>query len=1328
MRSFFSQRSVLLTCLVALGLATTVSVASAVKPDPRVKKNGFRLFARSGGALSVNQVVCGLLSNGQICTDSLGSSTVPGSVWPKGTTNQYTFNSGLSIAGVIDPASGFAWSGDTEGAFFFDGAGKNNGEEVQPIYNASNPADFNSWPDAARVPLGDPGEEIFDPLLRGSVSASQGDVWFLTSDINPTALAGRAHPLGVIVETRGLAWNFPTGNQDIIYFIYTFYNITSLNPADYNVRPAMKAVLLEQAQSFQSRNEAAFGIAIPDGGYAINNAFVAFAADQDVTAAAGANYSTVNFPFSLGVTYHERFTPAPGNSFDPGIHAPPFLPGPGFVGTKYLRSPIIPGSDPPTEAGLAVFTLTTNRGAFPDPETTGQLYRYLSAQLGPTDPQCNTGDFSVTHICFIASIPSDTRTFQSTGPLNLPPGGQGTIVVGYIFAAPIATGKCPSIPCPVTMTPDPLTLLNASVGTPGVNAIDSAMGYRGIVATAGDPPTQDEFLTVPNSLLGKSLVAQEVFSNRFLLPFAPTSPEFFLVPGDGQVTVLWRPTPTEDAGDAFFAIASSPTRTDVDGNILPNPLYDPNYREFDVEGYRIYRGRVDTPNQLELVVQFDKSGTFITDFKGTVNPIPGCAPELGVGIGATPTDTLCPTPYTVPPLGQPFVESIDVPLAGELIQVLIGDRVKLADGTALITQADTVMTGGTDNFPLLNDTGVPFAFTDDGTGGQGLTAPRNNVRYFYSVTAFDFNSLASGPSSLESQRLTKAVTPVRSASNVALATLDFGLFGDDGTQLSGEGIEFALDPATGRFNGPPPPSTAVGAAFEPLVPALLPAINLTARIDSARMRADGEPYPGDGIAAFDCQGLSNGQGLCMQYFITFTRDGVPSSSSTVVNQPILTTVFGDPISVTAGAGQVAIDPDPAAIVRFGVPEGVTSFNASLALTVGQMGRWSGGENFNGRRDLANISPGGSRWFEGANETLDDPTYSIRVGHVNGVDSIFAPLSHIDQDPVTAGVQAPPPSTCMQVFGYAIAPFSRQADLELTWGAGGQIASVRDVTHHLAVPFKETPQAGWGIVPDGNGNGKIDWMDIGFVEDVLEVSEALGELPAGFCANPTIPTPTVTYPAPGSGTKLSQTVTLSPVSSGTATTDPAALATTGQGFGLYIAGHYHIFHLTGGAAPAEGTKWTLRAHSGTVRAATGAETTNPGGYTFGQIVSSPALEGLEVRFNVANPTLVRAATEDDLRQVHTVPDPYYVTSQFEISTDEKIIRFVNLPAQAIIRIYSSSGVLVSVIEHSAQELGGEETWNVRNRNNQIVASGVYFYHIESGNARRVGRFTVVNFGQ
>ena len=79
--------------------------------------------------------------------------------------------------------------------------------------------------------------------------------------------------------------------------------------------------------------------------------------------------------------------------------------------------------------------------------------------------------------------------------------------------------------------------------------------------------------------------------------------------------------------------------------------------------------------------------------------------------------------------------------------------------------------------------------------------------------------------------------------------------------------------------------------------------------------------------------------------------------------------------------------------------------------------------------------------------------------------------------------------------------------------------------------------------------------------------------------------------------------------------------------------------------------------------------------------------------------------------------------------------VGLPQDAIIRIYSASGVLVRLLEHHGGDYsptsisqGSEIDWDLRNRNNQVVASGVYFYHVEAGDARRVGRFTVVNFAQ
>ncbi len=61
------------------------------------------------------------------------------------------------------------------------------------------------------------------------------------------------------------------------------------------------------------------------------------------------------------------------------------------------------------------------------------------------------------------------------------------------------------------------------------------------------------------SLLGKALVAQAVFDAHFLQEFAPDAPPFFLIPGNKQVTILWKPSPTETTGDPFFSVVGSPT-------------------------------------------------------------------------------------------------------------------------------------------------------------------------------------------------------------------------------------------------------------------------------------------------------------------------------------------------------------------------------------------------------------------------------------------------------------------------------------------------------------------------------------------------------------------------------------------------------------------------------------------------------------------------------------------------------------------------------------------------------------------------------------------------
>ena len=165
-------------------------------------------------------------------------------------------------------------------------------------------------------------------------------------------------------------------------------------------------------------------------------------------------------------------------------------------------------------------------------------------------------------------------------------------------------------------------------------------------------------------------------------------------------------------------------------------------------------------------------------------------------------------------------------------------------------------------------------------------------------------------------------------------------------------------------------------------------------------------------------------------------------------------------------------------------------------------------------------------------------------------------------------------------------------------------------------------------------------------------------------------------------------------------------------------------------------WTLRQVVGAITGGQGA-----GGDQGPYVYSNPegflpfTAIGVELRSQITVNSQVAATSENDLRDVHTVPDPYYVKSAYEASTDQKILKFVGLPQDAIIRIYSVSGVLVRMLEHhggqyssASASQGSEMNWDLRNRNNQVVASGVYFFHIEAGGARRVGRFTVVNFAQ
>ena len=90
---------------------------------------------------------------------------------------------------------------------------------------------------------------------------------------------------------------------------------------------------------------------------------------------------------------------------------------------------------------------------------------------------------------------------------------------------------------------------------------------------------------------------------------------------------------------------------------------------------------------------------------------------------------------------------------------------------------------------------------------------------------------------------------------------------------------------------------------------------------------------------------------------------------------------------------------------------------------------------------------------------------------------------------------------------------------------------------------------------------------------------------------------------------------------------------------------------------------------------------------------------------------------DITSVRIVPNPFQIQGGdleqggFNFTGQANKLLFVNLPASAIIRIFSITGDLIQEFEHTAGS--GDLSWDLMiNDNNQFLVSGIYFAHIES----------------
>ncbi len=96
---------------------------------------------------------------------------------------------------------------------------------------------------------------------------------------------------------------------------------------------------------------------------------------------------------------------------------------------------------------------------------------------------------------------------------------------------------------------------------------------------------------------------------------------------------------------------------------------------------------------------------------------------------------------------------------------------------------------------------------------------------------------------------------------------------------------------------------------------------------------------------------------------------------------------------------------------------------------------------------------------------------------------------------------------------------------------------------------------------------------------------------------------------------------------------------------------------------------------------------------------------------------------ELSEVRVVPNPYIVGAAWEELQNVHQIRFMFLPPECTIDVYTISGDKVWSKNHT--DFTGDETWNLNNEANQALAFGVYVYVIKTPDGQKhIGKFSII----
>ena len=96
----------------------------------------------------------------------------------------------------------------------------------------------------------------------------------------------------------------------------------------------------------------------------------------------------------------------------------------------------------------------------------------------------------------------------------------------------------------------------------------------------------------------------------------------------------------------------------------------------------------------------------------------------------------------------------------------------------------------------------------------------------------------------------------------------------------------------------------------------------------------------------------------------------------------------------------------------------------------------------------------------------------------------------------------------------------------------------------------------------------------------------------------------------------------------------------------------------------------------------------------------------------------------LEKINVVPNPYYSYSTYEtLSQLETKVRFINIPADSVISIYTVDGTLVRRLGPTPANTTTYD-WDLHNHNGIPIAGGMYLIHV---NVPNVGERVIKWFG-